>query len=210
MSESKTQFIALLVAYFFLTVLMMAATPESMGTISRSVFLAYFTLPTFYTLVFLWRKKFSKKGISFLVDLFLVILPKYFFIPFGLFFLFTGISAGSPYLQPVYMGCVVVQKVIGGGLEAFGHGVYSLFHGARWDLWLICMIAEFGVLKVFKIPQKVEDERVAFAKYKAWRASDLHVHNDRIRVVSDVEYSQIAAEKPKQLPRRSTAGNIYV
>lgn len=207
---STKQFTVFLVTYFVLTIAMMAVIPESTGTILRSVVSAYIMVPILRALYFLWVRKFTKQGISFLVDLFLVILPKYFFIPFGVWFLLTGISAESPYLQPVFMGCTIVQKIVGGGLEALGHGIYSLFHGGRWDLWLICMIVELAIGRALKAPQKKEDERAEFAKYKAWRAADVHVHNDRIRAVSDDEYLQITKGEPKQLPKRSTAGNMYV
>ena len=210
MSETKTQVAVLLVAYFILTVVMMAATPESTGTILRSVGLAYFTFPIHFAIKWMWSKKFTKGGISFLVDLFLVILPKYFFIPFGIYLLAMGISVGSPYLHPVYVICEGIQIVVGGALVAFGHGLYSLIHDGRLDLWFICLLVEFVINRFFSIPKKAEEERVAFARYKAGQERDPYVHNDRIRVLEDDDFLRLETGKPQQLPRRSTGGTTYV
>lgn len=214
MSETKTQIITVLIAYILLILIMRVATPESMGTISRSVFLAYIAMPTRALLAFLWRNKFTEKGIRIQIKLYFHILPKYFALPFGVFMLCTGVSYESPYLKQVWLACVVVQKVVGGGLEAFGHGLYSLLHGGRWDLWLICMLVEFCILKCMRIPQKRREERMSFDEWKAWRAKPPYGHSvnvsDPLRVMSDDEYLRITEGEPKRLPRKSTSDSIYV
>ena len=210
MSETKTQVVVLLIAYFLLTVVMMAATPESAGTILRSVGLAYVTFPIRYLLGYLWRRKFTPAGLGFIFKTLFIFLPKYFFIPVFTFLVIAGISVESPYMQPVFAVCVVIQKVVGGGLVALGNGIFSLFHDSRWDLWLICMMVEFVINRFFSLPKKAEEERVAFARYKAGQERDPYVHNDRIRVLEDDDFLRLETGKPQQLPRRSTAGTTYV